>query len=133
MRSYNRELLLCLLLTTVVEVGLRIVPLPALAGRLGVRLAAAPPDSAQTLPLPAWTRVPIAATERVMRSWPAGPRGKCLRRSLVLGHRLRGLGPELVLGARQGTSGVEAHAWLAVAGGAIDLEAAGWRPFRAAP
>lgn len=60
----------------------------------------------------------VHAVDAVLRRWPAGD--TCLRRCLVLGHRLRSLQPRLRLGAVARDDGrLGAHAWLVVAGVAL--------------
>lgn len=114
------ETVLAVLLACIVEVAVRSVPLPVLATRLGLRLATGEVDVSLPDVLPRWTAVRLRAVARVMRHWPAGPKGKCLRAALVGGQRLRRLKPELVLGVRPGPDGVAAHAWLAVGGRSLD-------------
>lgn len=118
------ETIACLLICAFVEVAVRTVPLPRVAGCLGVRLL---PGSVPNVPpasLPSWTRVRIASAWRITTRWPAGPKGKCLRTSLVTGHRLRRLQPAMVIGVRRADTGIGAHAWIVVAGGALDPSAA---------
>lgn len=114
------ETVVAVFLAVLVEVGLRVLPLPVLADRLGLRLASREVDTDVVDLLPRWAAVRLRAVKRVMRYWPAGPRGKCLRAALISGQRLRRLNPELVLGVRLEAEGVVAHAWLAVDGRALD-------------
>ncbi len=112
-------------LATIVEVGLRVLPLPRLAAALGVRLAAEP-EPARATPsstvadLTAREQSDLLATERVFRYWPFDD--TCLRRALVIGRQLRARGAVLHLGvadsdaveaggrAHEGT--IVAHAWV---------------------
>ncbi len=79
----------------------------------------APPEPA---PLPGWTHRVLRATDTVLGHWPF--RDTCLRRSLVLGWRLRSLSPVLRLGVAEQDGAYQAHAWLVVAGRSIDPAAA---------
>lgn len=114
------ETVACLAVCSFVEVVVRLVPLPRVAGWLGVSLLPVEVPAAPPPTLPQWTRVRIETAWRVTTRWPAGPKGKCLRTSLVTGHRLRRLQPAMVIGVRRGTTGIGAHAWVVVAGGALD-------------
>jgi hypothetical protein len=104
-----------------VELGLRTLPLPRLARWLGVGLdltSGAVGDTASAV-LPASLRCHLDAVEVVMQRWPFGD--TCLRRCLVLGHRLRGLQPVLRIGVRRGPDGrFGAHAWLEIGGCSLD-------------
>ena len=105
-----------------VEVGLRVVPLPALAGALGVRVGRersegdqpAPSESGSERKLDVELLRARQAAEVVMRNWPA--RRPCLRRALVLGRLLEHHGPLLRLGAAPTKGGFFAHAWLEING-----------------
>jgi hypothetical protein len=122
-----RESVMVPLVAVAVEVGLRVATLPTVAARLGVRLELDAVDQAhRTAVLPRWTAPTLRATDRVMRHWPWGD--TCLRRSLVLGHRLRRLSPVLRLGVRSGDERPEAHAWLELSGGTLDPDAATFEP-----
>lgn len=105
------------LVAIVVEVGLRLSTLPRLTHLLGIRLAHdcesdQKPDSGNPPGLPVtWIRPRALAVNRVFRHWPF--EGTCLRRALVLGHRIRRLDPALLIGVRHDDSGaVAAHAVL---------------------
>lgn len=114
-----------MLVTLVVEAGLRLSTLPRLTRLLGIRLVndcepedeqdvSAPPD----LPI-TWIRRRAFMVNRVLRHSPFSD--TCLRRALVLGQRIRRLDPALVIGVRHDDSGtLTAHAWLVVAGVALD-------------
>lgn len=112
-----------------VEFGLRRWPLPRLAERLGIELRLdGTPAAAQGAFLPVWSFEAIRATERMFRWWPLGD--TCLRRCLVLGHRLRRRRPVLRIGIRAADSpGVPlaAHAWLEIGGGTLDPAAADYQ------
>lgn len=122
-KSESWETVVCGVLVCFVELGLRLLRLPTLTRLLGVRLSAAELPSAPPALMPRWTQRCLNAADRVTARWPAGPEGKCLRRALVAGHRLRSLQPEVVIGIRPGDNGLRAHAWLVVCGGALDPSA----------
>ncbi len=128
------ETVVCLLVGVVVELGVRLVPLPRVARALGVRLSETVVPASPPIVLPRWSKVRLDAAWRITSRWPAGPAGKCLRTSLVAGHRLRRLRPEMVIGVRRQGTTTEAHAWLVVAGGSLDPSSSLYvqLPFRAA-
>ena len=70
----------------------------------------------------------LRAVQILMRRWPFGARGPCLRRALVAGRLLRHRQPHLVLGAMRDERGATAHAWLLVDGVALDADAERWTP-----
>jgi hypothetical protein len=104
-----------------VEVGLRTLKLPRLAGMLGVRLdleSARPPRGFAPV-VPTWGSQSATRVDRVMKGWPGG--GTCLRRCLVLGQRLRGLDPVLRIGVQREADGsLVAHSWLEIDGESLD-------------
>jgi hypothetical protein len=112
----------------IVEVGLRTVPLPRLAGLLGVALPAhadndvprSGPD-AQPAVLDLRYRPRVRAAVAVTEAWPFGGDGMCLRRSLIVGSRLRRLRPLLRIGIIKDGDVVKAHAWLEVGGRSMDV------------
>jgi hypothetical protein len=59
---------------------------------------------------------------RLMDFWPFG--GTCLRRSLLVGNRLRSLGPTIRIGVGPSGAPMAAHAWVEIDGGYFDPEAA---------
>lgn len=103
------------------EVCVRTMRLPTMARLFGVR-----PVGPQTTPpidsseFPDWARHRVRLVERVSRHWPGD--GPCLRKSLVMGQRLRSLDPALHVGVN-GIDGVRAHAWVSVGGRSLDAEA----------
>ncbi len=104
------------------------VGLPRLCRLFRVRLdLSGSSDPRDPEPLPAWAAARLRSTRRVMRHWPVD--GPCLRHSLVLGFRLRGLEPSLRIGVRSGSAGPVAHAWIEVAGQSLDPASAGYEPF----
>ncbi|PZS35496.1 MAG: lasso peptide biosynthesis B2 protein [Pseudonocardiales bacterium] len=123
-RLLDPQVVLVALVALVVEAGLRLSTLPRLTRLLGIRLAqdGEPEQQDSTLlpglPVP-WLRRRAVAVKRVFRHWPF--ESTCLRRALVLGQRIRKLDPTLVIGVRHDDSGtLAAHAWLVVAGVALD-------------
>jgi hypothetical protein len=105
---------------TLVEVSVRLVPLPTLASWMGATLATTEPSPGSPAPLVA--REPrlggselrrLRLVDALARRWPFG-RGPCLRQALVAGHVLRRHGPVLRLGAALSESDVVGHAWLEV-------------------
>lgn len=110
-----------LLVSIAVEIGVRRVPLPKLAGWLGVNLADASgrsdshPVAGRRL---SHYRRQFHAVNRIMSRWHLAD-GPCLRQSLVLGHILRKEQPLLLIGVRRSGTVVKAHAWLEVGGRTI--------------
>lgn len=115
----RREVVVTLATAVTIEIGLRTLRLPALARRLGVPFDATP-GPAGTKPserLPSWAARRVHLANRVMDRWPFG--GTCLRRSLLVGSRLRRLRPSLRIGVRRDDA-VRAHAWVEIAGAPVD-------------
>lgn len=118
------QVVLAVLVALVVEAGLRLCTLPRLTRLLGIRLAQGSEQQQQDMALPpslpvTWIRRRAVTVNGVLRHWPFGD--TCLRRALVLGQRIRRLQPTLVIGVRHDDSGaLAAHAWLVVAGVALD-------------
>jgi hypothetical protein len=132
---FDPQVVLAALIAIVVEVGLRFGSLPRLTGLLGIGLAhdgesGQEPDSLHPPDLPvAWIRQRALAVNRVFRHWPFD--GTCFRRALVLGHRIRRLGPTLLIGVRKDDSvALAAHAWLVVCGVSLDPLAAQYEELR---
>lgn len=126
----RRETVIALWLAVVVEIGLRTLRLPRMARLLGVRLDTA--NGASTVPavpdLPPWAQTRLRAVARVARRWPTST---CLRRSLLMGQRLRALDPGLRIGVRRDAGEMQAHAWLEVGGVSLDVEAQDFSPLAA--
>ena len=104
-----------------VEVALRSLSLPRTARLFGAPLqqsATAAAPTAQRARLGVRGRRRARAVQRVMRHWPFGD--TCLRHALVAGQRLRGFGPELVVGVTKVDGRVRAHAWLEFETGIYD-------------
>lgn len=118
------EVVRALATMTRIERALRTGDLPTTCGRLGVGLdleSAAPATSRRAV-LPRWSRAPVAACTLVASCWPAGD--TCLRRCLLIGHRLRELEPVLRIGVRRGQDGTfSAHSWLELGDATLDLAA----------
>ncbi len=135
LRLFDPQVALALLIAIVVEIGLRLSSLPRLTRLLGIRFAhdceyREQPDSLHSQGLPVtWIRRRALGVNRVFRYWPFG--GTCLRRALVLGHRIRRLDPALLIGVRKDDSGaLAAHAWLVVAGVSLDPLATQYQELR---
>jgi hypothetical protein len=131
-RAFDRQFLAALAVAFVVELGLSMSTLPRLTKLFGIRLAGEAndePTGQAPEVAPEWFRRRSAAVHRVLRHWPFGD--TCLRRSLVLGQRIRRLDPVLVIGVRHDEHGnLAAHAWLAVGGVALDTLAEQYVPLR---
>lgn len=134
-RLLDPQVTIVALVALVVEAGLRLSTLPRLTRLLGIRLAQdCEFEQQQDLALPSglpviWIRRRVLAVNRVFRHWPFD--STCLRRALVLGQRIRRLDPTLVIGVRHDDSGaLAAHAWLVVAGVALDPLAAQYEVLR---
>ena len=105
-------------LAAFVEIAIRTVALPRLGRVLGVNvdLAAQEPPATLSDPrrLDAEAAARYRAAQRVLRLWPWGNRGPCLRLALVGGGLLRSRNPELHLGVARIQGRIVAHAWLTV-------------------
>lgn len=113
----------------VVEVSLRTRDLPATCRTLGIGwdLQSPAPAATERAVLPRRTRPAVLAACVVAARWPAGD--TCLRRCLLIGHRLRRLGPVLRIGVRRDAAGeFAAHSWLEIAGRTLDPAAADYLP-----
>ncbi|MFZ0874559.1 MAG: lasso peptide biosynthesis B2 protein [Pseudonocardiaceae bacterium] len=131
-RAFDSQFLAALAITFVVEIGLSISTLPRLTKLFGIRLAGEgddEPTGQEPDVAPEWFRGRSAAVHSVLRHWPFGD--TCLRRSLILGQRIRRLDPVLVIGVRHDEHGkLAAHAWLTVGGVALDTLAEQYAPLR---
>jgi hypothetical protein len=131
-RVFDRQFLAALAVAVIVEAGLPISTLPRLTKLFGIRLAGEgdyEPTGQAPAVSPEWFRRRSAAVHRVLRHWPFGD--TCLRRSLILGQRIRRLDPVLVIGVRHDEHGkLAAHAWLTVGGVALDTLAEQYAPLR---
>ncbi|MBB5786248.1 lasso peptide biosynthesis B2 protein [Jiangella mangrovi] len=123
------------LVTVVVEAGLRLATLPRLASLVGVPLRFDDdpvPPAAPSLPAILGAREVRAlyVSERVVRHSPFGD--TCLRRALVGGHVLRRRKPALRVGVAKIDGRIQAHAWLEIDGVSLDpVGAATYRTFEA--
>lgn len=128
-RHARAEVIRTLVLAVAAELAVRLLPLPralrAFGATFDVGAAAASPSN-DLSSLPAWAQRKVACVFLVMDAWPGD--GVCLRRSLVLAHRLRGLRPRLVIGVQREAGSVTAHAWI-VAGG-VAIEPGEYEPLR---
>jgi len=109
----------------VIEVMLRTIDLPTTCRRLGVRcdLTSTTPPATELAVLPRRSRRVVLASLAVASRWPAGD--TCLRRCLLVGHRLRALDPVLRIGVRRTPDGTfSAHSWLEFDGATLDPTAA---------
>jgi hypothetical protein len=124
----RREYLLVLALTAVVEVMLRVMPLPRIARMLGVGFdhRATIAEGTDRPSLPDWAHRRLRVVGRVLRRWPVD--GECLRESLVAGQRLRRLDPVLRIGVAKVDGALTAHAWLEIAGRSLDPRASTYVP-----
>ncbi|MPZ79822.1 MAG: lasso peptide biosynthesis B2 protein [Actinophytocola sp.] len=107
-----------------IEVSLRRRDLATTCRRLGIAHdldSAAPPATEQAV-LPRRTKPAVSASRFMVASWPAG--NTCLRRCLLIGHRLRDLSPVLRIGVRRDDAGFLAHSWLEIDGRTLDPSAA---------
>lgn len=111
----------------VIETSMRTSSLPATCRRLGVRLdvASSAPPATDLARLPRWSQTPLWAAHTATARWPVGD--TCLRRCLLIGHRLRALEPVLRIGVRRDADGAfSAHSWLEFDGRTLDADAAGF-------
>ncbi len=116
-----------------IEISLRTTDMPATCRRLRVRcdLDSPVPPAAELAVLPRWTRTAVLASVAVVSRWPAGD--TCLRRCLLIGHRLRGMEPVLRIGVRRDANGdFSAHSWLEFGGNTLDPVAFEFAPLGSA-
>lgn len=117
----------------VIEVCLRTGGVDTACARLRLRsdLTSARSARAGHVVLPRRTKTPVRVCCAVASAWPAGD--TCLRRCLLLGHRLRQLDPVLRIGVRRDQDAAfAAHAWLEIDGVALDPASAGYAVLGAA-
>lgn len=112
-----------------IEISLRTSDLPTTCRRLGITYdldSAAPPPAGLAV-LPRWTRRAVLGSLVVVSRWPAG--NTCLRRCLLIGHRLRRLDPVLRIGVMRTAGGeFSAHSWLEFGGHTFDATANAFAP-----
>ena len=103
-----------------IELLLRRRDLPTVCRRLGIAwdLESAAPPATEPAVLPGRARTALRACSAATKRWPAGD--TCLRRCLVVGHRLRALSPVLRIGVRRDADGFLAHSWLEIDGRTLD-------------
>ena len=126
-----RQLVPVVCTAVAVEVALRLVALPRLAAAVGSPVCLNPEAGEHADPavlLGPADAARLRAVQILMRRWPFGARGPCLRHALVAGRLLRHRQPHLVLGAMRDERGATAHAWLLVDGVALDADAERWTP-----
>jgi len=104
-----------------VEAGLRTLSLRKLAALLGV--AVRDGHGAASEAKAADVASSVRATDAWLQHWPA--KGRCLRRSLVLGAMLRRHRPVLRIGVIRDQGGLLAHAWLEIDGRRVAESPAG--------
>lgn len=113
----------------VIEISLRTSDLPTTCQRLRVCYdldSLAPPTGVLAV-LPRRTRPAVLASRAVVSRWPAGD--TCLRQCLLIGHRLRRLGPVLRIGVKRDVNGeFSAHSWLEFGGSTLDPTAFEFAP-----
>lgn len=111
-----------------IERDLRDGDLPGVCETLGIGcdLHSADPPATERAVLPRSTRTPVSACRYAVARWSVGD--TCLRRCLVIGHRLRHLGPVLRIGVRRDGPEIIAHSWLEIAGRTLDPESARYAP-----
>lgn len=117
------------ILLVVIEHGLRTSSLPDLCARLGIRLDDADPTFRVPREPATWWGISSVARRalRVTRWWPFGD--TCLRQCLVVGALIKDAAPVLVIGMRRENGAAQAHAWLSVAGHALDPNASRYSTF----
>lgn len=119
------ELVRALRTMVLIEISLRTTDLATTCRRLRVRwdLKSSAPPAVETVVLPRNARAAMFAAQAVVSRWPAGD--TCLRRCLLIGHRLRRLDPVLRIGVKRDATGEFcAHSWLEFQGRALDPTAA---------
>lgn len=122
------EVLRALVPMVMIEISLRTSDLPTTCRRLGIVCdlhSAAPPSGLAVLPR--WARRAVLGSLVVVSRWPAGD--TCLRRCLLIGHRLRRLDPVLRIGVQRAPGGAfSAHSWLEFDGHPFDPTANSFAP-----
>lgn len=117
----------------VIEILLRTTDVPTACRRLGIAcdLGSAAPPAAGVAVLPRRARRVVLGSLAVVRWWPAGD--TCLRRCLLIGHRLNRLEPVLRIGvARTADGRFSAHSWLEFGGQSLDPTAFEFAPLGSA-
>jgi hypothetical protein len=104
-----------------IELSLRWSDLPTMCRRLrlALDLDSGVPPASEVVVLKGRSRRVVRGTLIVAAHWPAGD--TCLRRSLLLGHRLRRMRPVLRIGVKRDADGAFlAHSWLELDGATFD-------------
>lgn len=110
------DLVVMSVLGTVVEIGVRLWPLPRVARLLRVRIHGAPPGPTELATTPTERRQ-RRIVEMMSRHWPfVDHDGLCLRRSLLLGWVYRKRDPLLRVGVARANGAMTAHAWIELEG-----------------
>ncbi len=121
------------LLRLALEPMLRLMPLPRVARRLGVKVSRSPAPPAPRLAasrLSESERIQVAGAAR-LATWFSQPEAGCLRHALLAGYALRKHAPVLRIGAATKNGSMTAHAWLECMGGRLDLgNATAYAPLR---
>jgi hypothetical protein len=125
------EVALAVVTLSAVEVLLRTRDLPAICRVLGIGYDPADPHPAgDRARLPRRARRALRAASLVTPRWPGSD--TCLRRCLLLGHRLRALDPALRIGVRRDPhGGLAVHSWLEFDGRSLDPTAHRYAPLGA--
>lgn len=111
----TRQVIRTLGYALVVDAGLRWMSVGRLSSLLGV--SARPTRTRERTEPDRAILEAVRVADRVLRFWPI--RGKCLRRSLVIGALLRRHEPALRFGVMRSPKGLVAHAWVEVGGAAV--------------
>lgn len=119
-------------LAVAAEVAVRFISLRKLTRSLGIQMRDASPDSggSTTETIDASLLERADAVSKVYRVWPGD--GSCLRRSVVLGFRLREHQPVLRLGVGRNAGKIEGHAWIEVDGMVVGEGPGDYIPLRGA-
>ena len=129
------EFLLVGVLALGAEIAVKLVPIQRLTRFLGIALvddgdrvdhvprrrSICPLDAAG---VDARTRL----VDQLYRSWPR--KNSCLRRALVLGFRIRGANPVLLIGVAKEDGKIRAHAWIEVDDQVIGERGGDFAPLR---
>jgi hypothetical protein len=104
-------------LLVLAEGAVRCLPTQLAARLFGVSFGAQREERSPAGPMTELESEVVVAARRVDRVVSVvHPKDGCLRRSLVLGHRLRERSPQLVIGVAKEDGALSAHAWLEIEG-----------------
>lgn len=127
--SDRTELVRDVALLARIEWGLRRTTLPKLTTSLGIGFEGAPAAIDPELEaLPGWASRRFRIALAVCKRWPFGD--TCLRRSLLIGTRIKELEPVLRIGVDRPADGFLAHAWLELGGRSLDPESKNFAAMR---